>query len=66
MAKAINLFEGNSRGSQLMLSKSAAFYLLNSATEFVDHESVFWFGAENGSNTTSGERLATICGLVNP
>jgi hypothetical protein len=38
MAKAIGLFEGNGRGSQLASSKNTAFGLLNSITEFVDHE----------------------------
>jgi phage/plasmid-like protein (TIGR03299 family) len=34
MAKAISLFEGNGRGSQLASSKNTAFGLLNSVTEF--------------------------------
>lgn len=38
MAKAIGLFEGNGRGSQLASAKNTAFGLLNSITEFVDHE----------------------------
>jgi phage/plasmid-like protein (TIGR03299 family) len=38
MAKAISLFEGDGRGSQLASSKNTAFGLLNSVTEFIDHE----------------------------
>lgn len=38
IAKAISLFEGNGRGSQLESSRHTAYGLLNSITEFVDHE----------------------------
>lgn len=61
MAKAISLFEGNGRGSQLASSKNTAFGLLNSVTEFIDHEKraqssghrmdSAWFG--HGANTKS-------------
>lgn len=55
MTKAIKLFEGNGRGSQLASSKNTALGLLNSVTEFIDHEQrayssdhrmdSAWFGA---------------------
>jgi hypothetical protein len=32
------LYDGNGRGSQLASSKNTAFGLLNSITEFIDHE----------------------------
>jgi len=61
MAKAMSLFEGNGRGSQLASSKNTAFGLLNSVTEFIDHEKraqssghrmdSAWFG--HGANTKS-------------
>lgn len=61
MAKAISLFEGSGRGSQLASSKNTAFGLLNSVTEFIDHEKraqssghrmdSAWFG--HGANTKS-------------
>ena len=61
MAKAISLFEGNGRGSQLASSKNTAFGLLNSVTEFIDDEKraqssghrmdSAWFG--HGANTKS-------------
>ena len=38
IAKAISLYEGNGRGSQLESSRHTAYGLLNSITEFVDHE----------------------------
>lgn len=59
IAKAINLFEGNGRGSQLESAHRTAYGLLNSITEFVDHEKraisaehridSAWFG--HGANT---------------
>jgi len=55
MAKALTLFEGNGKGSSLASSKGTAFGLLNSVTQFVDHEKQArsvdyrldsaWFGA---------------------
>lgn len=38
IAKAISLFEGNGRGSRLDSARNTAYGLLNSITEFVDHE----------------------------
>ncbi len=38
MAKALELFDGRGRGSELASSKGTAFGLLNAVTEFVDHE----------------------------
>lgn len=38
IAKVSDLFEGNGRGSQLASAKNTAFGLLNSVTEFIDHE----------------------------
>jgi len=38
MKSVLNLFEGQGRGSELSSSKGTAFGLLNSVTEFVDHE----------------------------
>jgi phage/plasmid-like protein (TIGR03299 family) len=38
MTKAKALFEGHGKGSELASSKDTAFGLLNSVTEFVDHE----------------------------
>lgn len=38
MAKALALFNGNGKGAELASSKGTAFGLLNSVTEFVDHE----------------------------
>lgn len=38
MTKAMSLYEGQGRGAELASSKSTAFGLLNSVTEFVDHE----------------------------
>lgn len=38
MAKAMALFDGHGRGAELASSKGTAFGLLNSVTEFVDHE----------------------------
>lgn len=38
MAKVMALFDGHGRGSELASSKGTAFGLLNSVTEFVDHE----------------------------
>jgi phage/plasmid-like protein (TIGR03299 family) len=38
MAKAMTLFDGHGKGSELTSSKGTAFGLLNSVTEFVDHE----------------------------
>lgn len=38
ITKVASLYEGNGRGSQLASSKNTAFGLLNSVTEFIDHE----------------------------
>jgi phage/plasmid-like protein (TIGR03299 family) len=38
MAKAQSLFEGHGKGADLASSKGTAFGLLNSVTEFIDHE----------------------------
>lgn len=38
MAKVMALFDGRGRGAELASSKGTAFGLLNSVTEFVDHE----------------------------
>lgn len=38
MAKVMTLFDGHGKGAQLASSKGTAFGLLNSVTEFVDHE----------------------------
>jgi len=38
MAKVLALFDGQGRGAELASSKGTAFGLLNSVTEFVDHE----------------------------
>lgn len=38
MAKVLALFDGRGRGAELESSKGTAFGLLNSVTEFVDHE----------------------------
>lgn len=38
MAKALTLFDGHGKGSDLDSSKGTAFGLLNAVTEFVDHE----------------------------
>ena len=38
MTKAMSLYEGQGRGAELASSKATAFGLLNSVTEFVDHE----------------------------
>lgn len=38
MAKALELFDGRGRGSELDSAKGTAFGLLNAVTEFVDHE----------------------------
>ena len=38
MAKVLALFDGRGRGAELPSSKGTAFGLLNSVTEFVDHE----------------------------
>lgn len=38
MTKAMTLYEGHGKGSELASSKGTAFGLLNSVTEFVDHE----------------------------
>lgn len=38
MAKVLALFDGSGRGAELASSKGTAFGLLNSVTEFVDHE----------------------------
>ena len=39
MTKAMSLYEGQGRGAELASSKGTAFGLLNSMTEYVDHES---------------------------
>lgn len=39
MTKAMSLYEGQGRGAELASSKGTAFGLLNSVTEYVDHES---------------------------
>lgn len=38
MTKAMTLYEGHGKGAELASSKGTAFGLLNSVTEFVDHE----------------------------
>lgn len=38
MAKALNLFNGHGKGSELDSAKGTTFGLLNAVTEFVDHE----------------------------
>jgi len=38
MSKAMSLFDGNGKGAELASSKGTAFGLLNSVTEFIDHE----------------------------
>ncbi len=38
MAKVMTLFDGHGRGAELASSKGTAFGLLNSVTEYVDHE----------------------------
>lgn len=38
MTKAMSLYEGRGKGAELASSKGTAFGLLNSVTEFVDHE----------------------------
>jgi phage/plasmid-like protein (TIGR03299 family) len=38
MAKVMTLFDGHGKGAELASSKGTAFGLLNSVTEFVDHE----------------------------
>ncbi len=38
MAKVMALFDGHGRGAELASSKGTAFGLLNSVTEFIDHE----------------------------
>lgn len=38
MTKAMSLYEGRGKGAELASSKGTAFGLLNSITEFVDHE----------------------------
>jgi phage/plasmid-like protein (TIGR03299 family) len=38
MAKVMTLFDGRGKGAELASSKGTAFGLLNSVTEFVDHE----------------------------
>lgn len=38
MAKVMALFDGHGRGAELAFSKGTAFGLLNSVTEFIDHE----------------------------
>lgn len=38
MSKALTLFEGHGKGAELASSKGTAFGLLQSVTEFVDHE----------------------------
>lgn len=38
MTKALSLFEGEGRGSELASAKGTAYGLLNAVTEFVDHE----------------------------
>lgn len=38
MSKVTALFEGHGKGAELASSKGTAFGLLNSITEFVDHE----------------------------
>jgi hypothetical protein len=38
MKKALALYEGNGKGAGLASSKGTAFGLLNSVTEYVDHE----------------------------
>jgi hypothetical protein len=38
MTKVMALFGGHGKGAELSPSKGPAFCLLNSATEFVDHE----------------------------
>jgi phage/plasmid-like protein (TIGR03299 family) len=38
MAKVMSLFDGHGRGAELVSSKGTAFGLLNSVTEFFDHE----------------------------
>ncbi|HEY8102863.1 MAG TPA: DUF932 domain-containing protein [Burkholderiaceae bacterium] len=55
MKKAMSLYEGNGKGAELVSSKDTAFGLLNSITEYVDHErrarsndhrlESAWFGA---------------------
>ncbi|MGZ3846595.1 MAG: DUF932 domain-containing protein [Flavisolibacter sp.] len=55
MKKAMSLYEGNGKGAELASSKGTAFGLLNSITEYVDHErrarstdhrlESAWFGA---------------------
>lgn len=39
MTKAMSLYEGQGRGAELASSKGTVFGLLNSVTEYVDHES---------------------------
>jgi len=38
MAKAMAMFDGHGKGAELASSKGTAFGLLNSVTEFIDHE----------------------------
>ncbi|RZT04575.1 phage/plasmid-like protein TIGR03299 [Duganella sp. CF402] len=38
MAKVMTLFDGHGRGAELASSKGTAFGLLNSVTEFIDHD----------------------------
>lgn len=38
MSKALDIYNGPGRGAELGSSKSTALGLLNSVTEFVDHE----------------------------
>lgn len=43
MNKVMALFNGHSKGAELASSKGTAFGLLNSVTEFVDHERRSYF-----------------------
>ena len=38
MTKAMSMFQGRGKGAEMASSKGTAFGLLNSVTEFVDHE----------------------------
>ncbi len=69
--KAISLFEGNGRGSRLDSASGTAYGLLNSITEFVDHEKrsissdhridSAWFGS---GAVTKQKALNTALALV--
>lgn len=70
MTKAMSLYEGRGRGAELSSAKGTAFGLLNSVTEFVDHErrarssdyrlDSAWFGAGAALKAKALERALEL------